>query len=122
MSEICRDTVLHAFASHIGEGKGISASQLVEEIAGIFVEDADPRRLRRVIEELRREGHPICGTPETGYYVAADDAELDRACGFLYERAMTSLSQVAAMKRVTLPDLRGQLNLPVQLATQEEGA
>jgi hypothetical protein len=33
---------------------------------------------------------------------------------FLYHRAMTSLKQVAAMKRVSLPDFRGQLNLPIE--------
>jgi hypothetical protein len=69
--------------------------------------------VRKAIEELRREGHRICATPETGYFMAANDDELDRTCGFLYARAMTSLTQVAAMKRVALPDLRGQLRLPL---------
>jgi hypothetical protein len=33
-------------------------------------------------------------------------------CNFLYDRAMTSLRQIATMRRVSLPDLRGQLHLP----------
>jgi hypothetical protein len=66
-----------------------------------------------VVEEARKAGERICATPEAGYYIAETDAELDRTCAFLYSRAMTSLSQIAAMKRVALPDLRGQLRLPL---------
>lgn len=112
MSEISRQTVLAAFARHIGQENGVSARDLVAEIAGLLLEPGDERRLRNVIEELRREGHHVCGRPETGYFLAANVEELDRACQFLFDRAMTTLTQVAAMKRVSLPDLRGQLRLP----------
>jgi hypothetical protein len=44
--------------------------------------------------------------------LAATEEELNRTCLYLHDRAMTSLRQVAAMKRVSLPDLRGQLRLP----------
>lgn len=112
MSAICRDTVLSAFARHIGEARGVSARELVVEIGGLFAEEADHRRLRSVIEELRKEGMHICGRPETGYYMAATEAELERTCLYLFNRSITSLEQVAAMRRVALPDLRGQLRLP----------
>ena len=69
-------------------------------------------RLRHVIEHLRREGHAICGHPSTGYYIAANEAELDRTCNYLYDRALCSLEQIARMKRVAMPDIRGQLRLP----------
>ena len=81
------------------------------EITGAAPSAADQRRLRRLIAELRAEGHHICAHPETGYFIARDEADLDHTCRFLYERAMCSLSQVAAMKRVSLPDLAGQLRL-----------
>ncbi|MDE2468838.1 MAG: hypothetical protein KGL35_08860 [Bradyrhizobium sp.] len=104
--------VLAALSRHIGADNGVGARELVREIEGLFVLKSDERLLRRAIEELRREGHHICGTPAEGYYVAGDEVELNRTCRFLYERAMTTLAQVAAMKRVALPDLRGQLKLP----------
>lgn len=104
--------VMVALVHHQGADQGVSCKVLVEEIAGLYACKADERRLRTIIEQLRRDGHGICGTPETGYFLARNDAELVRTCNFLYERAMTSLAQIAAMRRVELPDLRGQLRLP----------
>jgi hypothetical protein len=109
--EITRDTVLAALAQHIGRDRGVTARALVDEIAGMFARPADERELRHVIELLRREGEHICGTTRDGYYVARDEGELTETCQFLYDRAMTSLTQVAAMRRVSLPDLAGQLRL-----------
>lgn len=97
----------------VGATSGMSAAQLVYHILG-YHSGAAERQLRTVVEALRDAGHPICAHPSTGYFVAASSAELDRTCLFLYSRAMTSLKQVAAMKRVALPDLRGQLNLPLE--------
>lgn len=109
---ITRESVLAALSRHIGRAHGVTARALVSEIAGMFAEAAHERELRHVIEELRRDGQHICGHPSTGYYLAESDAELDETCRFLFNRAMTSLTQVAAMRRVSLPDLRGQLRLP----------
>lgn len=106
------DAVLVALVQHRGADQGVSCRALVLEIAGLYVTPGDERRLRTMIEQLRRDGHAICGTPETGYFHAASAAELDRTCEFLFSRAMTSIAQIAAMRRVSLPDLRGQLRLP----------
>lgn len=108
---IDRDALLAALAHHIGEASGVHADALAREACGDDSARAQ-RQLRHAIEALRREGHHICGRPESGYFIAASDAELDGTCRFLYERAMTTLQQIAAMKRVSLPDLRGQLRLP----------
>ncbi|ABE45657.1 hypothetical protein [Polaromonas sp. JS666] len=105
-------SVLMALASHIGADKGIHARDLARQIVGLEGGMAAERRLRHVITELRLEGHHICGTPEAGYYLAADADELNHTCDFLYDRAMASLKQISSMKRVALPDLRGQLHLP----------
>lgn len=108
---ITPQTVFEALQGCVGEARGLTAEQLVLQITGRR-SAADERRLRQVIEALRTDGHRICAHPAHGYYLAANDDELDRACEFLVERAMTSLRQVSAMKRVALPDLRGQLRLP----------
>ena len=111
--DLTPDTVLAVLQASVGEARGVTADQLVLAITGRHSE-ADQRRLRTVIEALRTGGHRICANPTHGYYLAANDGELDQTCNFLFERAMTSLRQVSAMKRVSLPDLRGQLGLPLE--------
>ena len=98
-------------ARHIGQQNGSTASDLVRAICGT-TSPGKERRLRHLVQELREQGHHVCAHPQTGYFLAATDEELDQACEFLYGRAMCSLKQISAMRRVSLPDLRGQLRLP----------
>jgi hypothetical protein len=107
------DTVLAVLKTCVGEANGVTAEQLVRGLTGRCSE-GDQRRLRTVIEALRTAGHCICANPTHGYFLAANDDELNRSCSFLFDRAMTSLRQISAMKRVSLPDLRGQLGLPLE--------
>lgn len=107
-----RDDVLAVLQWRVGAEYGASAAQLVREITGGAPTPAAERELRERIVELRLDGAHVCGHPATGYYLAATDEELQRTCLFLYDRAITSLQQIAAMKRISLPDLRGQLRLP----------
>jgi len=109
--ELTPALVLDVLGDHPGMVNGITARDLVAKICG-FSTGAGERHLRQIIEALRRQGHPIGAHPSHGYFMAETDAELDASCEFLYARAMTSLQQISAMKRVALPDLRGQLRLP----------
>lgn len=112
---VTRDGVLAALTRHVGAERGASIHRLTAEVVGsMFANEAAERAVRHRIEELRSEGHHICAHPTTGYHMAATEEELDRTCLYLHDRAMTSLRQVAAMKRVSLPDLRGQLRLPAE--------
>lgn len=106
------DLVLDVLSDHVGAANGITATHLVRKVCG-FSTAAAERKLRTVVEELRREGHAIAAHPTHGYFVPATAAELDETCEFLYARAMTSLVQIAALRRVALPNLRGQLKLPL---------
>lgn len=115
--EITKDRVLEVLSEHIGADRGIRAADLTTRVAvRVFITPGEgtavERRIRSLIEDLRLEGHHICAHPTTGYFIAATEQELQTTCEFLYQRAMTSLRQVAAMKRISLPDLRGQLHLP----------
>jgi len=120
MSALSTATVLSVLSRHIGRENGATAEQLTREIC--LHAQAEPesklytsiltRQLREAVVQLRLEGHHVCATPENGYFLAANAEELDATCVFLHERAMTSLKQIAAMKRISLPDLRGQLHLP----------
>lgn len=115
MSErvITASLVLGILGGHIGAEHGINADQLARKCTGVDQRDPGAERLvRKLIQELRTEGFHICGTPDAGYFLAASAEELDRTCAFLYARAMTTLTQIARMKKVSVPDLRGQLKLP----------
>lgn len=110
--DITPDTVLHALVGRVGAVNGASVMALASEILGTRSEPSDERLLRKVIEQLRNDGHAVCATPEEGYHHAANADDLNRTCLFLTRRAVTTLRQVAAMKRVALPDFYGQLGLP----------
>jgi len=116
-----KNDVISALASHIGAPRGVTASRLVDEMYGHTC-PACERQLRAIVEKLRREeGLHICAHPARGYFIAASAEELDETCEFLYRRAMTSLSQVARMKRVSLPELRGQLRILLEMKEDEDG-
>jgi biotin operon repressor len=98
--------LLAVLADHIGRANGILGATLADLVV------VNPRKLREVIQELREQGHHVCGTPESGYFLAETPDELEETCQFLQGRALASLRQVAAMRRVSLPDLFGQIHLP----------
>lgn len=91
---------------HHGSANGIGAAGLAKALGWT------ERRLRLAVSHLREQGAPICGHPRTGYYIAANAAELDEAARFLEHRAMHSLRLLARMRQVSLPALLGQLKLP----------
>lgn len=111
MELINRASVLHALSRHIGASNGVHIGQLCREIVHVPVDAATERHVRSFIEELRREGEHICATPKHGYFMAENAEELETTCKFLYDRAMTTLTQVSAMKKIALPDLAGQLHI-----------
>ena len=113
-------TVLDFLSDHVGAVNGLTARECVQAICG-FATAQGERHLRQIVVELRRAGHPVCATPGNGYFLAADDAELEATCEFLLDRAMTSLTQIGALRRVALPDLRGQLGLPLKSRGSEVG-
>lgn len=118
--EVTPDTVLHALVRRVGPASGITAAELAQQITG-RINAADERRLRQVIEQLRLDGHAICATPDAGYHLAANAEDLNRTCLFLVKRLVSTARQVAAMKRVALPDLYGQLGLPTPEDTTTPG-
>ncbi|MGH8053563.1 MAG: hypothetical protein ACREP4_06560 [Stenotrophomonas sp.] len=117
--ELSPDSVLSVLQGRRGAANGITARDLVQMLTH-RINQADERKLRQIIEKLRRDGHPICAHPAFGYHLAADPKELDRACSFLVGRAMTSLQQVSAMKRVAMPDLYGQMGLQAPTTDEDQ--
>lgn len=111
-AELTLDTLLAALRQHIGRRHGVTATALCREVLGSTPTSADERRLRELVVELRRAGHHVCAHPRDGYFLADTAEELQETCAFLHSRAMASLEQESAMKRVSIPDLVGQGRLP----------
>ena len=113
-------TTLHlllvALRQHIGRKHGVTARDLVVEVNALAADVVRPklseRELRHAVVALRLEGHHVCAHPASGYYLSQTVGELQEATKFLKDRAISSLQQVAAMEKVSLPDLFGQLHLP----------
>lgn len=111
MIDLTRDRVLWALSMHVGADNGVHVGDLVREICGETNARLE-REFRHMVEDLRELGHHICAHPSTGYFVAATPEELEATCKFLRDRAMASLKKEAAMRKVSLPELIGQLRLP----------
>ena len=111
MSNITSESVLAVMSRHIGRGRGITVQEIVWKIARKTERPALERQVRKVITELRLEGYHICSNPADGYFMASSDEELQAACDHLHNRAMKSLRQIAAMKKISMPNLFGQLKL-----------
>lgn len=97
--------VAAALQAHIGALNGVRAEDLAAQL------HLPVRQLRDHITALRAEGMAVCGKPESGYYIAANAEELEETCQFLRSRALHSLHLEARLRRITLPDLLGQLKL-----------
>ena len=112
MNDITPETLLQAMFNHQGEAQGVSCRDLAIEISG-YSNAALERRIRSSIKALRTNGYRVCGTPDTGYFMAKTPDELNRTCKLLVDRAMSSLQQVAQMTRQALPDLYKQMRIDI---------
>lgn len=113
MMQITPAQVLTELSHHIGQANGIHVRELVTRITGQAVSCALlERRIRTIVTELRMDGAHICGHPVTGYYMAETPAELEQTLQFLRSRAMSSLTLESRMRRVSMPELLGQITLP----------
>lgn len=97
--------LLMKLQQHAGAANGITAEALALAL------DSTPRQIRTLVSELRLEGTAICGHPRDGYYIAANEQEIEDTCKFLRSRAMHSLTLEARLRKVALPDLLGQMHL-----------
>lgn len=101
-----KTTLLNLLSRHQGCENGISAKALATDLG------VPPRQLRRLISRCRDEdGLAICGHPNTGYFMATTANDLAASCEFLEHRALHSLRLLSRMKKVSLPELLGQLKL-----------
>lgn len=112
MMQITPAQVLTELSHHIGKEAGIHVRDLVARITGqILPNEPMERRVRQIVTELRMDGAHICGHPSSGYYMAETPEELEQTLQFLRSRALSSLTLESRMRRISMPELLGQLNL-----------
>jgi len=104
---------------HVGKSNKIGMGELYR---AVFEKDFehrinDTRRLRMLITDLRRQGMPICSTVSgegAGYYIAAVGSEMNEYLQRLHARALKILAMEARMRKITLPELLGQMRIDIQ--------
>ena len=103
MQPITADQLLSALNQHKGQAKGIHVRELAMQVYGeLTVTGAQERAVRKLVTELRLEGHPVCAHPAHGYFLAECQADLDHTINFLHARAMSSLVAVSRLKRISI--------------------
>ena len=112
MKPITPAQVLSALGNHVGKARGIHVRDLVMQITGELVGgEGQERSLRKLVTELRLEGHAICAHPASGYFMAETAEELDETCRFLRSRALSSLRAEGRLRSISLAELLGQFPL-----------
>lgn len=112
MQQITSAQVLAALIDHQGRARGIHIGQLVTQITNcLLASDGQERAVRKLVNDLRLEGHPICAHPACGYFMAVTADELDETCQFLRSRAMSSLKAESRLRRISMAELLGQFSL-----------
>lgn len=102
-----RDDLVALLARHQGADQGISAEAIARALG------VPTRRVRTLASEARMQGIAVCAHPAKGYFIAANEEELNRYyIRFMYSRAMHTLKLIAIAKRIPLPELIGQMRLP----------
>lgn len=96
---------INIMQNHIGKANAISGEDLARALG------TNPRQLRHMTDALIEDGIALCSHPANGYWIAQNAAELEACCQFHRQRALHELAKEAKLRKLTLPDLLGQLHL-----------
>ena len=104
---------------HVGIENAIPMAALYEQVFSERIRDKinDTRPLRRAITDLRKKGRRIAETRMKnggGYYLARSRHEIAQFIERRKAEAVRKLQMVAALERVSLPALCGQLSMNLQ--------
>lgn len=103
---------------HVGRSNIVSEAALFSAVFEKPCNSHDiARPLRSLITELRRDGVAICSSNSKnsgGYWLASAGSELNDYCQKLRIRALKVLGMEAKIRKMTLPDLMGQVQLDLR--------
>jgi hypothetical protein len=117
MQTITPAHVLAALSHHHGKANGIHVRDLVKRITSDLANgdlgngEGMERAVRKLVTELRLEGHAICAHPTSGYFLAETAEELEETCHFLRSRALSSLKAESRLRKLSMAELLGQFTL-----------
>ena len=101
---------------HIGPDKKIGMGELYQEVIGEPWTHRinDTKLIRKLITEMRREGQPVMSDTSAshgGYWMASSSSEINAWCDRSKARALSILSRLASVKKISLPEFLGQMQL-----------
>ena len=99
---------------HIGPSQKIGMGELYEQVFGRPWNNRinDTRQIRMLITQMKKEGQAVMSSSSPingGYWIAASGSELDAFVKKDKLRALKILSRISNMKKVSLPELMGQM-------------
>ena len=114
-----RELVIVLLSEYRGPGACIRMkdllSQMGENVLPARVYD-QTRIIRSVVRQLREEGHSIAFRQgrDGGYFMARDADELQPTINTFHSRALASMAQEKALRKISLRDLFYQYELDIQ--------
>jgi hypothetical protein len=113
-----------ALMRHVGPSRKIGMGELFEEVfeEGYEHRINDTKLLRVLVDDLQREGIEVCSSRSRtngGYWLAATATELNGYCDVLLQEITRKASKVAALKRISLPVLLGQMAMNLTSKNEE---
>ncbi|WP_019500857.1 DUF2811 domain-containing protein [Pseudanabaena sp. PCC 6802] len=114
MPPVDLDSVRDLLFAHQGASNALKAAEICELISNRRCRyGTDDRNIREIVVQLRLEGYPIASHSSWGYYWAVTPEELAATRKLLRGRSFHGLKVDKAIAQRAMPDLVGQLRLPV---------
>jgi len=95
-----------------GRANALHGREVIEGIVG-YTSVSLERDLSEIVKRLRDRGFPVCSDSSNGYWWGVDPSDVAGTISFLWRRAMHSLRQVTKLRKIAMPDVSGQIRLPV---------
>jgi len=113
-NEEATSKILMILSRHVGREKSLDMGRLYERVFDKPYTNKinHTRRLRTIITALRQKGVPIGSTAAKnggGYYLVRAGSELDEYCGRLRRAALGKLALESRLRKLSLPELLGEM-------------
>lgn len=120
--EAARQRLYALMIRHIGPEQKVGMGELYQEVFGRPWAHRinDTRALRKLITDMRRDGMPVL-SDGGGYWLGASSSEINAYCERAKKRALAMLARISRMKKVSLPEYLGQMQLELEAGHDTQG-